>query len=58
MLLLGGIFIAFNVFWMSSYALVAVKLSHVLSRRRVKAVIDRVSGLALVGVGIRLALER
>ncbi len=47
-----------NVFWMSSYALAAVKLSHVLSRRRVKAVIDRFSGLVLVGVGIRLAIER
>lgn len=58
MLMLGGIFITFNVFWMSSYALAAVRLSHVLSRRRVKAVIDRVSGLVLVGVGIRLAVER
>ncbi len=58
MLILGGIFIAFNVFWMCSYALAAVRLSHVLSRRRVKAVIDRVSGLVLVGVGIRLAIER
>lgn len=58
MLMLGGIFIAFNVLWMCSYALAAVRLSHVLSRRRVKAVIDRVSGLVLVGVGIRLAIER
>lgn len=58
MLMLGGIFIAFNVVWMASYALAAVRLAHVLSRRRVKAVIDRVSGLVLVGVGIRLATER
>lgn len=58
MLMLGGIFIAFNVLWMCSYALAAVRLSHVLSRRRVKAAIDRVSGLVLVGVGISLATER
>jgi threonine/homoserine/homoserine lactone efflux protein len=58
MLILGGIFIAFNVFWMCSYALAAVRLSHILSRARVKAVIDRFSGLVLIGVGIRLALER
>ena len=58
MLLLGAIFIAFNVAWMCSYALAAVKLSHVLSRARVKAAIDRFSGLVLVGVGIRLAIER
>ena len=58
MLMLGGIFVALDVLWMCSYALAAVRLSHVLSRARVKAAIDRVSGLALVGVGIRLAIER
>jgi threonine/homoserine/homoserine lactone efflux protein len=58
MLILGGIFITFNVFWMCSYALAAVRLAHILSRARVKAVIDRLSGLVLVGVGIRLAIER
>jgi threonine/homoserine/homoserine lactone efflux protein len=58
MLMLGGIFVAFNVFWMCSYALAAVRLAHVLSRPRVKAAVDRVSGLVLVGVGIRLAIER
>ena len=58
LLLLGGIFIAFNLAWMSSYALAAVRLSDVLSRTRVKATIDRVSGLVLVGVGVGLALDR
>jgi threonine/homoserine/homoserine lactone efflux protein len=58
MLLLGAIFIGFNLLWMGSYALAAVRLAHVLSRARVKAAIDRVSGLVLVGVGIRLAIER
>lgn len=58
MLLLGAIFIVINVVWMGSYALLAVRLAHVLSRARVKAAIDRVSGLVLVGVGIRLAVER
>jgi threonine/homoserine/homoserine lactone efflux protein len=58
MLLLGGTFIAFNVAWMCSYALAAVRLSDVLSRARVKATIDRFTGLILVGVGLRLAIER
>lgn len=58
MLILGAIYIAFSLVWMCGYALVAVRLSHVLSRARVKAGIDRFSGLVLVGVGIRLALER
>jgi threonine/homoserine/homoserine lactone efflux protein len=58
MLMLGAIFLTFNVFWMCGYALAAVRLAHVLSRARVKAAIDRFSGLVLVGVGIRLAIER
>jgi len=58
MLMLGATFIAFNVLWMCSYALVAVRLSEFLSRARVKATIDRFTGLVLVGVGIRLAIER
>jgi RhtB (resistance to homoserine/threonine) family protein len=58
MLLLGGIFVSFNVAWMCSYALAAVRLSAFLSRARVKAALDRFTGLVLVGVGIRLAIER
>lgn len=58
MLLLGGIYIAISLVWMCGYALVAVRLAHLLSRPRVKAGIDRFSGFVLVGVGIRLALER
>ncbi|HEY2572374.1 MAG TPA: LysE family translocator, partial [Solirubrobacteraceae bacterium] len=58
LLLLGATFIAINVAWMCSYALAAVRLSEVLSRARVKAAIDRFSGVVLIGVGIRLAIER
>ena len=58
MLILGAIYIAFSLVWMCGYALAAVRLSHVLSRARVKAGIDRFSGLVLVGVGVRLAIER
>jgi RhtB (resistance to homoserine/threonine) family protein len=58
MLLLGAIFVALNIVWMCSYALAAVRLSDLLSRARVKAALDRFTGLVLVGVGIRLAIER
>ena len=58
MLLLGAIFVALNILWMCSYALAAVRLSDLLSRARVKAALDRFTGLVLVGVGIRLAIER
>ncbi len=57
-LVLGGIFVAMTLIWLSAYALVAVKASSVLARRRVKATIDRLSGVILIGFGARLALER
>jgi threonine/homoserine/homoserine lactone efflux protein len=57
-LVLGGLFVLMTVVWLSGYALVAVKASAVLRRQRVKARIDRVSGVILIGFGIRLALER
>jgi threonine/homoserine/homoserine lactone efflux protein len=57
-LVLGGLFVLMTVVWLSGYALVAVKASAVLRRQRVKATIDRVSGVILIGFGIRLALER
>jgi threonine/homoserine/homoserine lactone efflux protein len=57
MLMLGCTFIVFNLAWLSGYGLAAVRLSDVLSRTRVKAAIDRVTGIVLVGVGLRLAIE-
>jgi RhtB (resistance to homoserine/threonine) family protein len=56
-LVLGGLFVLMTVVWLCGYALVAVKASAVLRRRRVKAAIDRVSGAILIGFGVRLALE-
>ena len=47
-----------TLIWLSAYALVAVKASSVLARRRVKATIDRLTGVILIGFGVRLALER
>lgn len=57
-LVLGGLFVLMTVVWLCGYALVAVKDSAVLRRRRVSAAIDRLSGVILIGFGIRLALER
>jgi len=34
-----------------------VRLSDVLSRARVKEAIDRFTGIVLIGVGIRVAIE-
>jgi threonine/homoserine/homoserine lactone efflux protein len=57
-LVLGGLFVLMTVVWLCAYALVAVKASEVLRRPRVRAAIDRLSGLILIGFGVRLALER
>ena len=41
---------------MSTQAL-AAKLSHVLLRGRVRTALDRVTGIVLIGLGLRLATE-
>jgi threonine/homoserine/homoserine lactone efflux protein len=57
-LVLGGLFVLMTVVWLCAYALVAVRASEVLRRPRVRAAIDRLSGVILIGFGVRLALER
>jgi RhtB (resistance to homoserine/threonine) family protein len=57
-LVLGGLFVLMTVVWLCGYALIAVKASQLLRRPRVNAAIDRISGVILIGFGVRLALER
>jgi threonine/homoserine/homoserine lactone efflux protein len=57
-LLLGGLFVLMGVIWLCGYALVAARTARVLTRPRVKAALDGISGFVLVGLGVRLALER
>jgi RhtB (resistance to homoserine/threonine) family protein len=57
-LLLGGLFVLITLAWLCTYALVAARISSVLTRPRVKAALDSVTGVVLIGLGIRLALER
>ena len=56
-LLLGGLFVAMTLTWMSAYALVAARAGGLLTRPRVKAALDRITGLVLVALGLRLATE-
>jgi RhtB (resistance to homoserine/threonine) family protein len=56
-LLLGGLFVAMTLSWLSAYALMAARAGSLLTRPRVKATLDRVTGLVLVGLGLRLATE-
>lgn len=57
-LLLGGLFVVMTLMWLCGYALLAAKISDVLTRPAVKAALDRVTGVVLIGLGVRLALER
>jgi len=57
-LLLGGLFVVMTLVWLCGYSLVAAKVSGVLTRPAVKAALDGVTGIVLVGLGVRLALER
>lgn len=58
LLLLGALFNVMGVVWLTSYALLAARGRAVLQRPRVKSVLDYLSGIVLVGLGLRLALER
>jgi RhtB (resistance to homoserine/threonine) family protein len=57
LLLLGLLFNAMGVGWLICYATVVARGRNVLVRPRVKRALDRLSGLVLVGLGTRLALE-
>ena len=57
-LLLGGLFVLITLVWLCTYALVAAKISSVLARPRVKAALDGLTGVVLIGLGIRVAFER
>jgi threonine/homoserine/homoserine lactone efflux protein len=58
LLLLGALFNGLCVGWLVGYAVLAARGRDLLQRPRVQRMLDRLSGLVLVGLGVRLALER
>ena len=58
LLLLGLLFNAMGICWLLFYAAAAARGRNVLVRTRVKRVLDRVTGIVLIGLGARLALEK
>jgi threonine/homoserine/homoserine lactone efflux protein len=58
LLLLGVIFSAIGMAWLLVYGLVVTKVRDVIGTPRVRAWMERVSGVVLVGFAARLALER
>ena len=58
LLLLGGIFAVLTLLWLAAYGWLVGHGASVLRRPSVRRVLDRVTGVILIGFGIRLALER
>lgn len=56
-LALGAVFVLMTVLWLSAYCLVAARAAKTLQRPRVKAAMDRFTGIVLIALGFRLALE-
>jgi RhtB (resistance to homoserine/threonine) family protein len=56
-LLLGTIFVVMTLIWLCGYALIAVKASETLRRPPIAKTLERVTGIVLIGFGVRLATE-
>ena len=55
--ILAGIFVAITLVWLTGYALAASAAQQVLRRQRVQRMMRAITGTALVGLGVRLAVE-
>jgi len=56
-LALGAVFVLMTVLWLSAYCLVAARAAETLQRPRVRAAMDRFTGVVLIALGLRLAIE-
>jgi RhtB (resistance to homoserine/threonine) family protein len=56
-LVLGAIFVVMTFVWLFAYCLVAARAAATLQRPRVKAGLDRFTGVVLIALGLRLAAE-
>ncbi len=58
LLALGLLFNAMGIAWLGTYALLAARARKLLARPRVRRAMERLTGVVLVALGVRLALER
>jgi threonine/homoserine/homoserine lactone efflux protein len=56
--LLAAIHIVIGLVWLTFYAWFVARVHGALTRPRVKAVLERVTGVILIALGVRVALER
>ena len=55
---MGLIFCTITVSWLTLYAVVVARVGDFLRRDRVRRALETVTGLALVGLGLKLATDR
>jgi RhtB (resistance to homoserine/threonine) family protein len=55
---LGAVFVLMTMLWLGAYCLVAARAAETLRRPRVRSMLDRVTGIVLIALGLRLATER
>jgi threonine/homoserine/homoserine lactone efflux protein len=58
LLMLGLLFNAMTLTWLTGYAVLVARVGDVVRRDRVRRSMEAVTGLVLVGLGLRLATER
>lgn len=58
LLLLAGLFIAMGLVWLTAYALALHSVGRFLRRGSIRTATERVTGAALVALGMRLAFDR
>ena len=56
--MLGLLFNVMTLTWLTGYALLVARVGDVLRRDRVRRSMEAVTGLVLIGLGLRLATER
>jgi RhtB (resistance to homoserine/threonine) family protein len=56
-LALGAIFVLMTVLWLWAYCLIAARAAETLRRPRVRSALDRVTGVVLIAIGLRLVTE-
>jgi threonine/homoserine/homoserine lactone efflux protein len=58
LLLLGFLFCALTLVWLSAYAVAVARAGHLLRKPRVRKAVEGVTGAVLVALGLRLAAEQ
>lgn len=58
LLLLGAVFALIGWTWLIVYGLLVARVRDIITAPRVRQWMDRVTGTVLIGLGLRLALER